>query len=134
MSQCPISGDANGHFMVNSGGNVTTRDGCSKAPYMQLTIMFLYIDANRYRGSVQRPWLADWCSRWWVWLLDVDKSSSSLDVQTWLTGSTDDDCQDTITSFCSCHLHTASPCTRSLIQHTHNYCNQVTLLGLLLIR
>jgi len=84
---------------------------------MQLTlIMFSYRDTNRHRGSVQRPWLADWYSRWRLSLSDVDTSCSSLDEQTSLTGSTGVDCQDTITSSHSCRLHTASPCTRSLIK------------------
>ena len=73
---------------------------------------------NRHRGSVQRPWLADWYSRWRLWLSDVDTSCSSLDEQTSLTGSTGVDCQDTITSSHSCRLHTASSCTRSLTQRT----------------
>ena len=75
--------------------------------------------ADRYRGSVRLQWLEDWHSCWPWSLFHVDRSCSDLDVQTSLSGSTNVVCRDTTTSADSCPLHTASPCTRSLIQQLH---------------
>jgi len=69
--------------------------------------------------SVQRPWLADWCNHWQVCPSDMDNWCSNLDVQISLTGSTDVDCQDMITSFHSCRLHTVLSCIRSLTPQTY---------------